>query len=68
MFTKAGGVQRNPSKMFVQLSVLVAMFADVGGLCKLYPLLCFSEPEDKLLLSLSEGEKIGVTGLEICDL
>ena len=64
VFTQGGGVQRDPLKIFVQLSVLEAMFAEAGGLHKLCPLLCYSDPEDKLLLSLPECEMTGVTGLK----
>ena len=63
MFIHAGGALRDLLKIFGQFSVLAAMFAEVGSLYKLYQLLCFSEPEDKLL-SLSEGEMTGMTGLE----
>ena len=63
VFSQGGGVE-DSLKMFVEASVLTALFAGVGSLWKLRPLLALPEPKDKLLLSLSEGEVTGVMGLE----
>ena len=47
VFTQAEEAQRDPLMIFVQVCVLAAMFAEVGGLCKLWSLL-----RDNLLLTL----------------
>ena len=38
VFTQAGGAQRTPLKVGVEVSVLAAVFAEMGGLCKLWSL------------------------------
>ena len=62
VFTQAEGAQRNPF-MLVQTSMLAAMIAEKCDLSELWPLLSFSEPRDKLLLSLCEGAITSVVGL-----
>ena len=55
VFTPTGGAQSDIRREFVQ----AAMFAEVGDLCKLCPLLSFCDP-----LSPSEDEMTGVVGFE----
>ena len=45
---QAGGAQRTPLKVFVEISVLAAVFAEMGGLCKRWLL---------LFPSLAKGEE-----------
>ena len=57
VFSQAGEAEEDYLKMFVEASVLTALFIRVGRLCKLRPLLALLELNDKLLLSLTEGDR-----------
>ena len=56
MFTQDVGARITPLKMFVEVSVLASVFAEVGSLYKLWLVWSSSEAGVNLLPSLVMGE------------